>query len=78
MNSVAHIFEPRIILTQTRNRMEKKIYITPRGARQLREELAYLWRDKRPLVTEQGEQRPRWEIDPKMQSINTVNANYEK
>ena len=33
--------------------MEKKIYITPRGARQLREELAYLWRDKRPLVTEQ-------------------------
>ena len=53
MNSVAHIFEPRIILTQTRNRMEKKIYITPRGARQLREELAYLWRDKRPLVTEQ-------------------------
>ena len=54
MNSVAHIFEPRIILTQTRNRMEKKIYITPRGARQLREELAYLWRDKRPLVTEQG------------------------
>jgi transcription elongation factor GreB len=53
MNSVALTFEPRIILTQTRNRMEKKIYITPRGARQLREELAYLWRDKRPLVTEQ-------------------------
>jgi transcription elongation factor GreB len=53
MNSVAYIFEPRTILTQTRNRRENKIYITPRGARQLREELAYLWRDKRPLVTEQ-------------------------
>ena len=53
MNNVALTAEPRTILTQTRNRMEKKIYITPRGARQLREELAYLWRDKRPLVTEQ-------------------------
>jgi transcription elongation factor GreB len=31
----------------------KKIYITPRGARSLREELAYLWQDKRPKVTEQ-------------------------
>ena len=53
MSSIALTFEPRTILTQTCNRMEKKIYITPRGARQLREELAYLWRDKRPLVTEQ-------------------------
>lgn len=53
MNSIALTIEPRTVLTQTSNRMEKKIYITPRGARQLREELAYLWRDKRPLVTEQ-------------------------
>ena len=53
MNSIALAIEPRTVLTQTSNRMEKKIYITPRGARQLREELAYLWRDKRPLVTEQ-------------------------
>ena len=53
MNSIALTIEPRRVLTQTSNRMEKKIYITPRGARQLREELAYLWRDKRPLVTEQ-------------------------
>ena len=50
---IALTIEPRTVLTQTSNRMEKKIYITPRGARQLREELAYLWRDKRPLVTEQ-------------------------
>ena len=53
MNSIALTIEPRTVLTQASNRMEKKIYITPRGARQLREELAYLWRDKRPLVTEQ-------------------------
>lgn len=31
----------------------KKVYITPRGARALRDELAYLWREKRPQVTEQ-------------------------
>ena len=53
MEGIALSIEPRTVLTQTSNRMEKKIYITPRGARQLREELAYLWRDKRPLVTEQ-------------------------
>ena len=53
MEGIALTIEPRTVLTQTSNRMEKKIYITPRGARQLREELAYLWRDKRPLVTEQ-------------------------
>ena len=53
MEGIALTIEPRTVLTQTSNKMEKKIYITPRGARQLREELAYLWRDKRPLVTEQ-------------------------
>lgn len=32
--------------------MTKKIYITPAGARQLRDELSYIWRVKRPDVTQ--------------------------
>lgn len=31
--------------------MSQKIYITPQGARKLRDELNYLWREKRPEVT---------------------------
>ena len=30
---------------------EKKVYITPEGARTLRDELNHLWREKRPEVT---------------------------
>ena len=33
--------------------MSKKVYITPQGATNLRAELQYLWRDKRPKVTQQ-------------------------
>ncbi|MEX0941760.1 MAG: transcription elongation factor GreB [Pseudomonadales bacterium] len=32
--------------------MSTKVYITPSGARKLRDELNYLWRDKRPEVTQ--------------------------
>jgi len=32
--------------------MAAKVYITPGGARALRDELNYLWREKRPEVTE--------------------------
>jgi transcription elongation factor GreB len=32
--------------------MTAKVYITPEGARALRDELNYLWREKRPGVTE--------------------------
>lgn len=32
--------------------MTKKVYITPEGARKLRDELNYLWREKRPDVTQ--------------------------
>jgi len=32
--------------------MTAKVYITPEGARALRDELNYLWREKRPEVTE--------------------------
>lgn len=31
--------------------MSTKVYITPSGARKLRDELNYLWREKRPEVT---------------------------
>lgn len=31
--------------------MPDKVYITPQGARKLRDELNYLWREKRPDVT---------------------------
>ncbi len=33
--------------------MSNKVYITPHGASQLRAELQFLWRDKRPKVTQQ-------------------------
>ena len=33
--------------------MSKKVYITPQGASNLRAELQYLWRDKRPKITQQ-------------------------
>jgi len=33
--------------------MSTKVYITPVGASQLRRELQFLWRDKRPKVTQQ-------------------------
>lgn len=32
--------------------MTDKVYITPEGARKLRDELNYLWREKRPEVTQ--------------------------
>ncbi len=32
--------------------MSDKVYITPEGARRLRDELNYLWREKRPEVTQ--------------------------
>lgn len=32
--------------------MPDKVYITPQGARKLRDELNYLWREKRPAVTQ--------------------------
>lgn len=32
--------------------MSRKIYITPQGARALRDELNYLWKEKRPEVTQ--------------------------
>lgn len=32
--------------------MADKVYITPEGARRLRDELNYLWREKRPEVTQ--------------------------
>ena len=32
--------------------MPDKVYITPEGARKLRDELNYLWREKRPEVTQ--------------------------
>lgn len=32
--------------------MPQKVYITPEGARKLRDELNYLWREKRPSVTQ--------------------------
>lgn len=32
--------------------MTDKIYITPGGAQQLKQELSYLWREKRPEVTQ--------------------------
>jgi len=33
--------------------VSKKVYITPQGASNLRAELQYLWRDKRPKITQQ-------------------------
>ena len=33
--------------------MSEKVYITPQGASNLRAELQYLWRDKRPKITQQ-------------------------
>ena len=33
--------------------MSEKVYITPQGASNLRSELQYLWRDKRPKITQQ-------------------------
>ena len=33
--------------------MSTKVYITPQGASNLRAELQYLWRDKRPKITQQ-------------------------
>jgi transcription elongation factor GreB len=32
--------------------MPEKVYITPQGARKLRDELNFLWREKRPEVTQ--------------------------
>ncbi len=34
-------------------KVSEKVYITPQGASNLRAELQYLWRDKRPKITQQ-------------------------